>query len=111
MKELKGHLFFNGKFRGGVLKLRPKLGGGVKVETKILTTLKLMGINNGPILIILSWGAIIFSGSGVLQSAVGMAHVLRSRLAMGYTTSYFQLIVLGYCLDSNRWYGPLSDTL
>ncbi len=31
----------------------------------------------------------------LLQSAVGMAHVLRSGLVMGYTTSYFPLIVLG----------------
>ncbi len=32
----------------------------------------------------------------MLRSAVGMAHVLRSRLVMDYTTSYFPLIVLEY---------------
>ena len=32
----------------------------------------------------------------MLPSAVGMAHVLRSGLMMGYTTSYFPLSVLGY---------------
>ncbi len=40
-----------------------------------------------------------------------MTHVLRSGLVMGYTASYFPLIVLGYHLDSNRSYGPLPDTL
>ncbi len=50
-------------------------------------------------------------GQGVLRSAVGMAHVWRSGLVMGSTTSYFPLIVLGYHLDPNRSYGPLSDTL
>ncbi len=40
----------------------------------------------------------------MLRSAVGMAHVLRSRLLMDYATSYFPLIVLGS-------YGPLPDTL
>ncbi len=30
----------------------------------------------------------------MLRSAVGMTHVLRSRLVMGYTTSYFPLIML-----------------
>ncbi len=44
-------------------------------------------------------------------SAVGMAHVLRSGLVMGYTTSHLTLIVLGYHLDPNRSYGALSDTL
>ncbi len=48
---------------------------------------------------------------GVLRSAVGMAHVLRSRLVMGYATLYLLLIVLGYQLDPIRSYGPLSDTL
>ena len=38
----------------------------------------------------------------MLRSAVGMAHVLWSRLVMNYTTSYFPLIVLGYPLDSKR---------
>ena len=50
----------------------------------------------------------------LLPSAVGMAHVLRSRLVMDYTTSYFPLIVLEYPLDSKRSYGsfgPLLDTL
>ncbi len=47
----------------------------------------------------------------MLRSAVGMAHVLWSRLVMNYTTSYFPLIVLGYPLDSKRSYGPLPDTL
>ncbi len=47
----------------------------------------------------------------VLRSAVGMTHVLRSGLVMGYTTSYLPLIVLGYPLDSKRSYGPLPDTL
>ncbi len=47
----------------------------------------------------------------MLRSAVGMAHVLRSGLVMGYTTSYLPLIVLGYRLDPNRSYGPLSETL
>ncbi len=46
----------------------------------------------------------------VLRSAVGMTHVLRSRLVMDYTTSYFPLIVLGYHFDFNRSYGPLSGT-
>ena len=46
-----------------------------------------------------------------MRSVVGMAHVLRSRLVMDYTTSYFPLIMLGYPLDSKRSYGPLSDTL
>ncbi len=32
----------------------------------------------------------------LLWSAVGIAHVLRSGLVMGYTSSYFTLIVLGY---------------
>ncbi len=47
----------------------------------------------------------------MLGSAVGMAHVLQSGLVMGYTTSFLPLIVLGYQLDPNRLYGPLSDTL
>ncbi len=38
----------------------------------------------------------------MLQSAVGMAHVLRSGLVMGYTTSYFPLIVLGYTQKLTR---------
>ncbi len=38
----------------------------------------------------------------LLRSAVGIAHVLWSGLVMGYTTSYFPLIVLRYHLDSNR---------
>ena len=32
----------------------------------------------------------------LLQSAVGMTHVLWSRLVMDYAASYFPLIVLGY---------------
>ncbi len=40
----------------------------------------------------------------MLRSAVGMAHVLRSGLVVGYTTSYFQLIMLGYHSDPNRSY-------
>ncbi len=36
----------------------------------------------------------------LLRSAVGKTHVLRSRLVMNYTTSYFPLVVLGYPLDS-----------
>ncbi len=32
----------------------------------------------------------------MLRSALGMTHVLQSRLVMDYTTSYFPLIVLGY---------------
>ncbi len=47
----------------------------------------------------------------MLRSTVGMAHIMRSGLVMGYTTSYFPLIMLGYHSDSNRSYGPLSDTL
>ncbi len=47
----------------------------------------------------------------MLRSAVGMAHVLRSGLEMGYATSYLPLIVLGYQLDPNLSCGPLSDTL
>ncbi len=47
----------------------------------------------------------------MLRSAVGKTHVLRSRLVMYYTTSYFPLIVLGYPLDSKRSYGPWPDTL
>ena len=47
----------------------------------------------------------------LLRSAVGITHVLRSGLVMGYTTSCFPLIVLGYQSDSNQSYGPLSDTL
>ncbi len=46
----------------------------------------------------------------MLRSAVGKTHVLRSRLVMEYTTSYFPLIVLGYRLDSKRSYGPQPDT-
>ncbi len=38
----------------------------------------------------------------LLRSAVGKTHVLRSRLVMNYTTSYFPFIVLGYPLDSKR---------
>ena len=34
-------------------------------------------------------------GAGVLWSAVGKTHVLRSGLVMDYTTSYFPLIVFG----------------
>ncbi len=45
----------------------------------------------------------------LLRSAVGMTHVLRSRLVMDYTTSYFPLIVLGYHLDSKRSYGPYGS--
>ncbi len=36
----------------------------------------------------------------MLRSAVGKTHVLRSRLVMDYTTSYFPLIVFGYPSDS-----------
>ncbi len=35
-------------------------------------------------------------GFDMLRSAVGKTHVLRSRLVMDYTTSYFPLIVLGF---------------
>ena len=38
----------------------------------------------------------------LLRSAVGIAHVLQSGLVMGYTISYFPLIVLGYHLDPSR---------
>ncbi len=47
----------------------------------------------------------------LLRSAVGIAHVLRSGLVMGYATKYFPWIVLEYHSDSNWSYGPLSDTL
>ncbi len=50
-------------------------------------------------------------GYFVLRSAVGKTHVLRSRLVMNYTTSYFPLIVLGYPLDSKRSSLPKPDTL
>ncbi len=38
----------------------------------------------------------------MLRSAVGMTHVLQSRLVMDYITSHFAFIVLGYHLDSYR---------
>ena len=42
---------------------------------------------------------------GILRSAVSRTHVLRSRLVMNYTTSYFPLIVLGYLLYSKLYVG------
>ncbi len=42
------------------------------------------------------------SSWGVLRSAVGMTHLLRSGLVMDYTISYFPLIVLGHPFDSKR---------
>ena len=36
----------------------------------------------------------------LLRSAMGKTHILRSRLVMDYTTSYFPLIMLGYPLES-----------
>ncbi len=51
-------------------------------------------------------GSIVFCLDNMLWSVVGMAHVLRSRLVMDYTTSYFPLIVLGYPLDSKQSDGP-----
>ncbi len=52
-----------------------------------------------------------YSWEMLLRSAVGIAPVLRSLLVIGFTTSYFPLIVLGYQLDPKRSYGPLSESL
>ncbi len=46
-----------------------------------------------------------------LSDFITLITFLRSRLVMDYTTSYFPLIMLGYHLDSNHSYGPLSDTV
>ncbi len=46
----------------------------------------------------------------MLRSAVGMTHVLRSRLVMDYATSYFPLIVLGYSEIDQIHLTPYKDS-